>query len=614
MCGIAGFAGTGSFNDLNNMNAAIRHRGPDGEGTFKDAHAPVFLGHTRLAIVDLEGGAQPMHSRDQQISVVFNGEIYNHQELREQLEARGHCFSTDHSDTEVLIHGWREWKHQLPERLNGMFAFAIWDKQAGSIFIARDRFGEKPLFWAQQNNSFIFASELSAIQAHSSFESKLNSLSLKKYFAYGYIPAPNSLYEQCHKLPGGHWLAFDLESSNIQQQQYWAYHIEPQEPAVNDDELAEQLFELIIKATKRRLMSDVPLGVFLSGGIDSSTIVAAASSIQPPSALQTFSIGFDNPSFDESSHAALVADYFGAQNHLKVLDIQGASSLLDEVLGQLDEPMSDPSILPTYLLCQFTRQHVKVALSGDGGDELFAGYDPFKALQPASLYSKAIPNLAHKSFRSLAELLPKSNKNMSFDFKVRRFLQGLSFESSCWNPAWMAPLEPSDIEELFNEKTDAEELYSEAINQWNRDSHLDTLDRSLEFFTNFYLQDDILVKVDRASMMNGLESRAVFLDPDIAEFSRTLPNRYKLRGNKQKYILRKALEQHLPQSIIDRPKKGFGIPLMDWLKDLPIHTERAPQLNLNQSEIDRQINAHLSGKSDYRLALWSWLVASKSIN
>lgn len=303
MCGIAGFIGRGDQDDLQRMTDAVTHRGPDGEGFHVDGERGVYLGHRRLAIIDIKDGAQPMWDADESVCVVFNGEIYNHLELRRELEAKGHRFATDHSDTEVLVHGWKEWGEDLPLKLNGMFGFAVWDKTQKSVFLARDRFGEKPLYWARQDDTFLFASELSAITAHSGFRADFDPLSLKKYFAHGFLPAPNAIYKDTHKLPAGHSLRFDLSSGQVTSKPYWRFRIEPQDNPPSLDEAAEQLRALLLQSVERRLMSDVPLGVFLSGGVDSSLAAAGACRYRNPGDVQTFAIGFTQKSYDESSHA-----------------------------------------------------------------------------------------------------------------------------------------------------------------------------------------------------------------------------------------------------------------------------------------------------------------------
>ncbi|HHH45302.1 MAG TPA: asparagine synthase, partial [Gammaproteobacteria bacterium] len=321
-----------------------------------------------------------------------------------------------------------------------------------------------------------------------------------------------------------------------------------------------------------------------------------------------FAIGFTRKSFDESSHARAMATALGTSHHQEILDLDKARNLMDEVLRRLDEPQGDSSILPTYLLCRFTRSRVTVALSGDGGDELFAGYDPFAALKPAALYHAVIPGIAHRGLRRLAELLPRSARNMSFDFKLRRVLQGLDFGPELWNPVWLAPLEPADISDMFNEPVAVEELYSEVLSLWHEDPHKNLVDKTLEFYTNFYLPDDIFAKVDRAAMLNGLETRSVFLDNDLVDYVRRLPATYKFDGRKRKIVLKEAARGLVPQAILNRPKKGFGIPLKAWLEDIPLSHDGAGQFGLCGAEIDRRIRGHQSGREDHRLFLWSWIM------
>ena len=608
MCGIVGFVGGGDGDDLARMMRAIAHRGPDEQGDYTDPESGIHLGHVRLSIIDLEGGAQPMWDPSGTVAVSFNGEIYNHLDLRRELEQKGHRFKSDHSDTEVLVHGWKEWGEDLPRRLNGMFGFAILDLSQRIVFLARDRFGEKPLYWAQQQGTFYFASELSGIAAHRGFRAEYDRLSIKKYFAHGYIPSPNALYRNSFKLPPAHWLKFDIASGRVQKNAYWKFRMEPTASPPSFDEAAEEIRSLFCASVARRLMSDVPLGVFLSGGIDSSLAAAAMSRCRPPSEVHSFAIGFREKSFDESRYARAVAQALGTRHHEAILDLEGARKMIDDVLGRLDEPLADASLLPTHLLCRFAREKVKVALSGDGGDELFAGYDPFSALKPASLYHKIMPGIIHKGMRSLAELLPKSAANMSFDFKLRRFLQGLDHGPAIWNPAWMAPLENGDIAEIFQEPVEVDELYSEILALWHEEPDKGIIDKTLEFYSNFYLPDDILTKVDRASMLDGLETRSVFLDNDLVDFTCRLPADYKFNGKMRKRVLKRAARGLVPDEVLNRPKKGFGVPLLPWLREMNLTADHASGLSIDGSEISARIAAHQSGKRDDRLFLWAWSV------
>lgn len=609
MCGITGFVGTGTRSDLARMTAALAHRGPDGEGQWVDETRHVFLGHRRLAIVDLADGEQPMWNEDGQVGVVFNGEIYNHAELREDLRKRGHRFATNHSDTEVLVHGYEEWGEELFVRLNGMFAFAILDRLQRRLVLARDRFGEKPLYYSARPGLFAFASELTALACHSAVSRSLDVTSLQKFFAYGYLPGPRAMLEGTAKLPGGHWLRLDIETGAVKVRPYWQFSLEPDEALADSDEpsLVEECAALIKEAARRRLMSDVPLGVFLSGGLDSSTVLASLARVRLPASLSTYTIGFDEPSFDESEPARVVARHIGSDHHERRLGISEARDLIPSVLGRLDEPLGDASLLPTYLLCAFAREKVTVALTGDGGDELFAGYDPFIALKPAAIYSLVVPRAGHSVMRRLAECLPISHTNMSLDFKLRRSLMGLSHAASMWLPVWMAPLDPRDAAELFEAPLRLEDVYSEAISLWEMNPRKSTVDRALEFFTRLYLQDDILMKVDRAAMMCSLETRAVFLDNDLVEFCRRLPSRFKLRGGERKYLLKKVARRLLPTSIIDRRKKGFGIPLAKWLREVPPGPPEAPLAGMRADYARRTFAEHRSGIADHRLFLLSWI-------
>jgi asparagine synthase (glutamine-hydrolysing) len=608
MCGIAGFAGEGDQADLFAMCERLVHRGPDGDGYFVDDVNRVFLGHRRLAILDLVGGHQPMFNEDRTIAVIFNGEIYNHRELRNQLMKAGHRFATHHSDTEVLVHGYEEWSGEgLLERINGMYAFAIYDRNLGEIFLGRDRFGKKPLFYSIGRRGLVFASELSALAVHAAISTQLDPSAVRKFFAYGYIPAPLTIYRGIRKLEGGGFLRYRVQTGEAQYGRGWSYLVEPEESSASERSLAEQLRELLSAAVQRRLESDVPLGIFLSGGIDSSAVAAMASKQLAPLDVATFCIGFDDVSYDESGFAAQVARHIESRHYCEVLTWDKAERELIEIASRMDEPLGDPSLVATHLLSKFARRHVKVALSGDGGDELFAGYDPFKALLPAQIYSAIVPRAIHPAILALVQRLPLSNRNMGFDFRIKRALQGLSFESKFWNPAWLAPFGLKQINELFDKPINAEELYSEAVEIWDR-SHADNLvDRTIEFYTNLYLRNGILTKADRASMTHSLEVRSPFLDRDVVEFARRLPNRFKFRNGTTKYLLKKTLKGLLPNTILHRRKKGFGIPIAGWLRKSSPPSNLDPQFGLDSSWLSARWQEHLEKRADHRLGLWCWV-------
>jgi len=598
MCGIAGFVGRGDRTDLERMTRAIAHRGPDADGHWIEESTGVHLGHRRLAIVDLAGGGQPMWTADGAVGIVFNGEIYNHADLREQLKARGCVFQTDHSDTEVLLHGYREWGDEFVTHLNGMWAFAIYDRSAGRLFLSRDRFGKKPLYWFREGGTFAFGSELTALLAHPACSRSISAAAQRKFFAYALIPAPHSILERVWKLPAGHNLVFDLREATPRITKYWDFVLEPAEPAKSDDALAEELLSLIDGAVERRLMADVPLGIFLSGGIDSSLVAALATRHVPAGALRTFSIGFTEASFDELAWANRVAGLLGTNHQTEVLDLDKALEVLPEILAKLDEPQGDGSLLPTWLLSRFTRRHVTVALGGDGGDELFAGYDPFLALRKAETYAALVPKPLHIAVRLLAAHLPVSHANISLDFKIKRTLRGLGHPAARWNPVWLGALEPGEIADFLGDPVDPEELYSEAIAAWESCPQRDVVDRTLQFYTKIYLQDGILAKVDRATMMNSLEARAPLLDIEIADFARRLPHRYKLRGDTTKYLLKHAAARVLPPEIIHRKKKGFGSPIGPWFRTGRLAIKNPAPF------VQGRVASHRAGKIDDRLFLW----------
>lgn len=598
------------------MTGALVHRGPNAEGFFIEKQCGIYLGHRRLAILDLAQGGQPMATADGELVIIFNGEIYNHLELRAELRAKGYQFQTNHSDTEVLLYAYREWREEMLPRLNGMWAFAIYDRRQQQLFLGRDRFGKKPLYYFQTHEGeslFAFASELKALLLHPRAPREESPLALKKYFAYGYIPAPHSPIKGIFKLPGGHCGTWDLKTKQWSVKRYWEYRLEPMQSGLPKDQgkaWGEELLDRLDRAVKQRLIADVPLGVFLSGGIDSSAIAALATRHLPQGALQTFSIGFTDPSFDERDYARRTASYLTSNHHEEILDLKKARQFLPQLLSQLDEPIADSSLLPTWLLSRFAQRHVTVALGGDGSDELFAGYDPFLALQAAKLYSSCVPRCCHPALAFLVAQLPVSHRNMSIDFKIKRFLRGTAFPQPLWMPLWMGPLELRELNDYFGDKNLVEEIYSEVIQLWeSAGEQKNPIDHALQFFARLYLQDDILAKVDRMSMLHSLEVRAPFLDNEVVDFVRQLPHAVKLRGGTTKWILKKALDSLLPAEILHRKKKGFGMPIGAWLQQ-GIVTPEAPTMPSAQRFFKQRLQLHRLGKSDERLFLWAQHVLS----
>ena len=385
-------------------------------------------------------------------------------------------------------------------------------------------------------------------------------------------------------------------------------------PANAEATWCEELRTLLGRAVKRRLISDVPIGSFLSGGIDSSAVSAFAARELGPGQLNTYSIGFEEPSFDETQYARRVADLIQSRHSVRMLSIDTAREVIPSVLARLDEPLGDSSLLPTSLLCEFARQHVTVAIGGDGGDELFAGYDPFRALRGADLYQKLVPKPVHRAISLLVSRLPVSHRNMSLDFKLKRTLRGLDHRPALWCPVWMSSIAPADLEECFQGPVDLEELYSEAIEQWDGCRSTALVDRTMQFYTKLYMQDDILTKVDRASMMHSLEVRAPFLDIELIDFARRIPWQYKLRNGQTKYLLKKALEPMLPKDILYRSKKGFGVPIGAWLQTGAVALPETALPGVAATFVADRMAAHRDGRSDERACLWNTLVAAAFVD
>jgi asparagine synthase (glutamine-hydrolysing) len=592
------------------MTAALSHRGPDAEGyhvASYDDGVSVGLGFRRLSIIDLETGNQPMTNEDGSVYVVFNGEIYNFRELRSKLEQRGHRFATK-ADTEVLVHLYEDLGPACVEQLNGMFAFGVWDERRRRLVLARDRFGKKPLYYTEIDGALIFASELKSLLEHPGCSRELDLESVSAYLAFEYVPTPRAIFRGVSKLPAAHRLVW--EDGRVRIERYWDLSFEADEGTRSEDEYAEELRSQLRAAVRRRLVSDVPLGAFLSGGVDSSSVVAFMAEALPVGAVKTFSIGFGERSFDESVHSRRVAEQFGTDHHEEVFTARAMADLLPTIADIMDEPFADASILPTYVLSRFTREHVTVALGGDGADELLAGYPTFAADRVAGLY--VLPRLLHdRVIVPLADRLPVSTDNFSVDFKLKRFLRGAAEDVSVRHAAWLAAFTPDEQRELL---PDGPEDPFEVHRRSFADAPTrDRIDRLVYLYARTYLQDDILVKVDRASMACSLEVRAPFLDVELAEFLGRVPSRLKLRRLDTKHLLKRAMARDLPPGIAARKKKGFGVPVAEWIKGA---LREAVQDELSPSRLRRQglfesrpvellLTEHLSGRRDHRKALWT---------
>ncbi|MFW5735203.1 MAG: asparagine synthase (glutamine-hydrolyzing) [Oceanidesulfovibrio sp.] len=631
MCGIVGFLGCGtqrvsegeSREWLQAMTDSMAHRGPDGAGAW--VRGKVALGHRRLSIIDLQTGDQPMEDHAGRAVAVFNGEIYNYIELREKLRGKGFAFQTN-SDTEVLLCAYLAWGTACLDRLEGMFAFAIWDTVEQRLFAARDRFGKKPFYYTQQNGVFAFASELSALTRHPLLSFSVKTSTLARFLAYEYVPTPETIYSQACKLPPSHFLVYEPHSRSngeILPRRYWEMPLPDEEggPRYGGpkavDSLCEEMRELMRRAVKRRLVSDVPLGLFLSGGVDSSCVATFMAPLVDR--IQSFSIAFDEPSYDESSYARLVADFIGTDHHEYVLSANACGECLPEIIARTDEPLADPSLVPTYLLARSSRQHVTVALSGDGPDELFAGYEYYVGLRMARLLLR-VPKAVRAPGEWATWFLPASANYVNYRFAARLFLEGLYSPSWMRVQRWLTALSPEAQQEVRSAgkrpELDPETLFEPTRRLYESYHSRDELGRAVYVFARQYLADYILMKVDRASMMHSLEVRAPFLDRELAEFACRLPLSLRLRGNVRKWLLKRAVSSHLPDEIINRPKRGFLIPtaqwlrtsLKPWMEELMSESALARQGLFDPGAVRRMMDEHDSGRADHRKALWTMLV------
>jgi len=563
MCGIAGFV---NFDEqrkareiLDRMCRVITHRGPDDQGMMIEG--PVAIGMRRLSIIDLSGGHQPMCGCDPAITIVFNGEIYNYRELQRELEERGHRFQTN-SDTETIVHAYEEYGKGCVERLRGMFAFAIWNANNRELFIARDRAGKKPLYYTiTPRGTLVFGSELKSLREHPEFLQQTNVEALDAYLTFGYVPDPLTIFRDVHKLPPGNYLTF--KNGCLQVKQYWDFPYEqPQsKPFQNEEDCLEELRTLLDEAVRMRLVADVPLGAFLSGGIDSSTVVGlmARHSDRP---VKTFSIGFHEDSYDELKYARLTAKKFGTEHHEFVVT-PDICEVVDELAWHFDEPFADSSAIPTYMVSKLAREHVKVILSGDGGDELFAGYTRYATDQKRNGFAR-LPRAMREGFmQPLGRNLPHGAWGRNYLHNVAlgsldRYIEDISTFTRLNKPS----LYTNDFRQLLN-GSDTAACFREIAARSRSDCRLDPL---LYLDSKTYLPGDILTKVDRMSMAVSLEARVPLLDHKLIEFVCTrIPATMKLKGLETKHIFKRAVADLVPSEILNRTKQGFGVPIKEWI-------------------------------------------------
>ncbi len=620
MCGIAGLFDTRSKRNfapelMTRINNVQAHRGPDELGLHLEPG--LAFGHRRLSVIDLASGQQPLFNEDHSVAIVFNGEIYNYQALTTELTALGHTFRT-RSDTEVIIHAWEAWGEACVQRLRGMFAFAVWDRNQQTLFLARDRMGVKPMFYALlADGSFIFGSELKVITAHPDFVRSIDPLAVEEYFALGYVADPRCIYTGAHKLAPAHTLTLRHGQGLAEPKPYWDVSFTLANPISAEDAMHE-LRARLDESVRLRLMAEVPLGAFLSGGVDSSAVVATMASVSNTQ-VRTCAIGFDDPKFNESAFAQQVAERYHTDHHLEIVKSDDFD-LIDTLAWLYDEPFADSSAIPTYRVCQLARKHVTVALSGDGGDESFGGYRRYRLHAAEERARSALPHgLRQPLFGALGRLYPKLDWAPRM-FRAKTTFQALAMDSTQAYLHSVSVLRLDEREALYSSGFKrtlagyrAQEVFKQHAANANTTDPL-ALVQYLDYKT--WLVGDINTKVDRAAMAHSLEVREPLMDHELIEWLATLPSSLKIRGQEGKWLLKKAFEPSLPNDVLYRPKMGFSVPLAKWLRGpLRERLQQAvlgPQLEatgyFNPETLQTMVRQHLSGQRDHAAPLWTLLM------
>ena len=616
MCGIVGFVrNDGKAVDeplLKRMCDAIRHRGPDDDGFY--INGSVGLAMRRLAIIDLKSGQQPIHNQDRSSWIVFNGEIYNYLELREKLEKLGHKFYTN-SDTEAIVHAYDQYGVDCPKHLRGMFAFAIWNERTQELFLARDRVGKKPVLYAHVSGQLIFSSEFTALLLHPDVSREIQPEALDYYLSFMCIPAPLTAYRAIRKLEPGHWLRW--RKGEIETQRYWQPDF-TKKLDISEEEAGERTVEILRDAVKVRLMSEVPLGAFLSGGIDSSAVVALMSQ-ESGERVKTFSIGFDEQDFSELHHARRIAEHIGADHHEFIVR-PDAVEVLPLLVEHYGEPYADSSAVPTYYVAKETRKHVTVALNGDGGDESFAGYDRYIAMGLTEKYRR-VPSLLRESLiKETVNLIPTSPIKRSRVNSAKRMLAAVSRPKvdryTHWVSVFNKEMKEPLYSDMFRQQTAGADASALLATWFKRANGIGILDAMLLTDQMTYLPNDLLVKVDIATMAVSLEARSPFLDHEVIEFAASLPQKFKLRGLTSKYLLKKVLRKLLPSENLNRRKMGFGVPIGHWFRGKMqpflrevVLSDKALRRGLFKPDAVKQIvELHARGERDFSHQLWTLLM------
>jgi asparagine synthase (glutamine-hydrolysing) len=616
VCGIAGIVRSdGAPVDrelVARMNEAIRHRGPDEDGFYFSGG--VGLAMRRLAIIDLKSGQQPIHNQGRTAWIVFNGEIYNYRELREQLEKLGHEFYTD-SDTEAIVHAYDQYGTDCPNYLRGMFAFAIWDERTKSLFLARDRVGKKPLLYAELDGELVFGSEFTALLQHPRISREVDVEAIHHYLTFICVPAPLTAYRAIRKLEPGHWLLW--RGGEIKTARYWQLDFS-KKVSLNEEEAGERVVELLREAVRVRLMSEVPLGAFLSGGIDSSAVVALMAQ-ESSEKIKTFSIGFDEQDFSELHHARRVAEHVGADHHEFIVR-PDAMEVLPTLVEHYGEPFADSSAIPSYYVSKETRAFVTVALNGDGGDECFAGYERYAAMNIAQKYANLPGALRNGVISNVVNALPVFDTRQNPLRKARRFVAAASLPPVERYLRWVSSFDEAAKQNLYAEgfrQQTAKFRTASILEPWfARANGAGIVDAALLTDTMTYLPNDLLVKMDIASMTVSLEARSPFLDHHLMEFAARLPEKLKLRRLTTKYLLKRVLKKLVPAENLNRSKMGFGVPIGHWFRGAmqpflreTLLSEKALGRGLFKPEMVRQlIDSHVSVKADHSHRLWTLLM------
>jgi asparagine synthase (glutamine-hydrolysing) len=595
------------------MCEAIRHRGPDEDGFYHGEG--VGLAMRRLAIIDLKSGQQPMHNADRTAWIVFNGEIYNYKEVRARLEELGHRFHTD-CDTEVVIHAYDEYGAECPRHLRGMFAFAVWDERTEELFLARDRVGKKPLLYARVDDGLVFGSEFSALLQHPQVGREVNREAIHYYLTFMCVPAPLTAYRDIHKLEPGHTLRYTRDGQ-IKTERYWQPDFS-RKTRMSEEEAGERAVEILREAVRVRLMSEVPLGAFLSGGVDSSAVVALMSEVSS-TPVKTFSIGFEEQDFSELHHARRVAEHVGAEHHEFIVR-PDAMEVLPTLVEHYGEPYADSSAIPTYYVSRETRRHVTVALNGDGGDECFAGYERYAAMKLAGKY-QGVPGLLREGLiKPAVALYPTSETRRSRARDLKRFLDAASLPTVERYMRWISVLDTPAKNALYTDDFRREMAAHNAadfVAPWFAHANgAGLVDASLLADTMTYLPNDLLVKVDIASMAVSLEARSPFLDHHVIEFAASLPENLKLRGLTTKYLLKRVLAKLLPAENLQRRKMGFGVPIGHWLRgemqkflrDTLLSEKALGRGFFKPEAVTRMVELHTRGERDHAHQLWTLLM------